>query len=87
MTTVTRTPQINNMIGQMRKDNRAARSARFLGQFFDVKRRPEIFIFEVLTTTRARSSKSFILCLYVKTIRGKRAKVHFTYFVQRDQNS
>ena len=36
-------------------------------------------IFEVLTTTRARS-RSFALCLYMKTIRAKRAKV------QRDQH-
>ena len=44
------------------------------------------FIFEVLTTTRARSSKSFTLCLYMKTIRTKLAKVQFAYFVQRDQH-
>ena len=45
----------------------------------------EIFIFEVLTTTRARSSKSFILCRYMKNIRAKQAKVHSAYFVQCDQ--
>ena len=50
------------------------------------KRRREIFIFEVLTTTRARSGKSFILCLYMITIRAKQARVHSAYFVQRDQN-
>ena len=33
-------------------------------------------------TTRARSSKSFILCLYMKTICAEKAKVHFPYFVQ-----
>ena len=38
-----------------------------------------------LTTTRARSSKSFILGLYMNTIRARQAKVHFAYFVQRDQ--
>ena len=43
-------------------------------------------MFEVLTTTRARSSKSFTLCFYMITIRAKQAKVHFTYFVQRDQH-
>ena len=48
------------------------------------KRRREIFIFEVLTTTRARSGKSFILCLYTKTVRAKQAKVHFAYFVQSE---
>ena len=35
--------------------------------------------------TRTRSSKSFILCLYMKTIRAKQAKVHSAYFVKRDQ--
>ena len=47
---------------------------------YSAKRRREIFIFEVLTTTRARNSKSFILCLYMKTICAKQAKVHFAYF-------
>ena len=36
--------------------------------------------------TRGRSSKSFTLCLYMKTIRAKPAKVQFAYFVQRDQH-
>ena len=36
-----------------------------------------------MTTTRARTSKSFILCLNMKTIRAKQAKVHSAYFVQR----
>ena len=40
----------------------------------------EIFTFEVLATTRARSSKSLILCLCMKTIRAKQAKLHFVYF-------
>ena len=72
----------------MKINNRAARAARFLVQCFDVvyQRRSEIFIFEVLTTTRARSSKSFTLCLYMKTIRAKQAEVHSAYFVQRDQH-
>ena len=50
------------------------------------KRRREIFIFEILTTTRARSSKSFSLCLSMKTVRTTQAKVQFAYFVQRDQH-
>ena len=49
------------------------------------KRRREIFIFEVQTTTRDHISKSFTLCLYLKTIPTKQAKVRFAYFVQRDQ--
>jgi len=53
---------------------------------WSAKRRGEIFIFEVLTTTGARSSKSFLLCLYTKTICAKQPKVHSAYFVQRDQH-
>ena len=49
------------------------------------KQRRQIFIFEVLTTMRVRSRKSFILCLCMKAIRAKQAKVHFAYFIQRDQ--
>ena len=53
---------------------------------FLCRQRPEIFADLIfLTTTRIRSTKSFILCLYRNTIRAKQAKVHFTYFVQRDQ--
>ena len=36
MTMATATPQINDMIGLMRTNNRAARAARFSGQVFDV---------------------------------------------------
>ena len=36
MKTATATPQINDLIGSMRKNNHAARAARFLVQFFDV---------------------------------------------------
>ena len=72
----------------MKKNNRAARAARFLCNVltYSAKRRREIFIFEVLTTTRARRIKSFSLCLYMKTIRIKQAKVHSAYFAQRDQH-
>ena len=70
----------------MKKNNRAARATRFLVVTLSAKRRGEIFIFEVLTTARARSSKSFILCLYMKTIRTKQAKVQFAYFLQHDQH-
>ena len=49
------------------------------------KWRREISIFEVLATTRAHSSKSFILCFCMKTIRAKQATVQFAYFVQREQ--
>ena len=36
-------------------------------------------------TTRARSSKYFILSLCMKTIRSKQAKLYFAYFEQRGQ--
>ena len=64
--------------------NRAARAIWCNFLTWSTKRRREILIFEVLTTTRARSSKSLILCFCIKTIRAKQAKVHFAYFVHRD---
>ena len=39
----------------------------------------------VLTTRPALSSKSLVLCFYMKTIRAKQAKVYFSYFVHGDQ--
>ena len=42
--------------------------------------------FSVLTTTGTPSSKSFILCLNMKNIRPKQAKVKFAHFVQRAQH-
>ena len=65
------------------KNSCAALAERVLVQCFDKRRRE---IFEVLTTTRARSSKSFIPCLCMKTIRAKQERVHFAYFVPRDQH-
>ena len=58
------------------KQNNAQKSASTIGK--------RIFIFEVVKTKRARSNKSFILCLYMKTICAKQAKVHSSYFVQCD---
>ena len=48
-------PQINDLIGLMKKNNSAAHVACVLVQCFDVvwQRRCEIFIFEVLMTMRA----------------------------------
>ena len=87
MTTALTTSQINQLISWIRKNDRAARAARFLMQFFDlVGQATQTFIFEVLKTTRTHSSKSFILCVYVKTIRAKQAKVYFAYFVHRNQH-
>ena len=48
---------------------------------WSAKRQHEIFIFEVLMTTPA-----CILCLYMKNICAKQAKVHFAYFVQHNQH-
>ena len=45
--TATSTPQTNDLIGSTRKNNRAARAARFLVQILDY-----IFVFQ--TTTRQR---------------------------------
>ena len=52
---------------------------------FALKIRSLIFIFELLTTTRARHSKSFILCLCMKPSRAKQANVHFAHIVHHDQ--
>ena len=41
---------------------------------YSVKRQREIVIFEVLSTSRARSSKFFTLCLCMKIIRARQAK-------------
>ena len=46
----------------------------------------KFFIFKGLMKTIAYSGKSFILCLYMKTICAKRAKGNFDYFAQRDQH-
>lgn len=43
------------------------------------------YIFLVLTTTRTRTNKPFILCLGMKSIRAKQTEVHFAYFVHRGQ--
>ena len=78
MTTATAktTPQINALIGWTSKNCRAARAARFMVKIstYSVKRPREILIFEVLSTSRARSSKFFILCLCMKIIPAKQAK-------------
>ena len=70
----------------MKKHNSDARAAPFLAQFVDVG-----FVkYSVLRFWRqldtAAVNLSLILCLYMKTIRAKQAKVHFAYFVQRDHH-
>ena len=83
MTTAAATQQINDLIGWIRKNNRAARAARTLAQVFDVVCLTTTWNFHIwgsLTTTRVRGSKSFILCLHLKTIPAKQAEVHLSYF-------
>ena len=68
----------------MSKNNRAARAARILLQFFNQRSLPNDEVkFSYLRFRRQReldlSSKALILCLYMKTIRAKQANV------QRDQ--
>ena len=77
-------PQINDIIGWMRKYIRATRAARFLVQFFDVVCHSTWNFDEVLITTRAYSCK--YLVLYLKTIRAIQAKGHFASFVLLDKN-
>ena len=88
LTTTTKLTSVSNFLS-FQKNIRAASAARFLVQIFSTKspkRRREILIFEVLTTTPARSNKSFILCFYTKSIRARQAKVHLAYLVQCDQH-
>ena len=62
----------------MKKNNHAARAARLL-VYGDVKS-------SYLKFWRQHSSESFILCLCIKTIRAKQARVYYAYFVKRDQH-
>lgn len=67
----------------MRKSNLAARAARIL---FLCSLPNDDVKFEVLTTTGARCSKSFILRVYMKTIYANQMKRHFAHFLQCDQH-
>ena len=57
-------PEKNDLIGWIRKNNRAARAARCLVQFFDVACQMTISKVKVLTTTLTHNSKSFIFYIY-----------------------
>ena len=59
----TTAPENNDLIGWMRKNNRAARAARTLVAF-STKWQREISKFIVLTTTWTHNSKSFILSVW-----------------------
>ena len=85
MTTATSTPPTNALIGWIRKKKivlhvRHAFWFKFLTQ--SAKRRRGIFIFEVLTTTRTCSSKSFMFLLFHDNCSCQQAKVHLAHFVQ-----
>ena len=67
-----------------KKKNRATRAAHVLVQFFCQTTRRGIFICEVLTRMRARSSKSLTIILCIKTFHAKLARGHFGYSLQRD---
>ena len=55
--------------------DRTACAARLFDAIFRLSlANDDVFIFEVLTATRARSSKSFILCLCMITIGTKQVK-------------
>ena len=41
---------------------------------------------EYFALMTGKRCESFILCLYMKTIRAKQAKVHSALFVQRDEH-
>ena len=58
------TPENNDLIGWIMKNNRAARAARSLVQSFDAVCQMTISKFKVLTTTLTHNSKSFILYIY-----------------------
>ena len=58
------TPENNDLIGWIRKNNRAARAAGTLVQFFDVVCQTTISKFKVLTTMLSHNNKSFILYIY-----------------------
>ena len=86
--TATTTLQIKDLIGWVRKNNRAARAARFLVQLIDVVCRATTWNFHSWGSDDnwARGRRSLIICIYMKTIRTMQAKVHFAYFVLRDQH-
>ena len=82
--------QTNDPIDWTSKNNRAARAARFLVQFFltwSAKRRRESFKFEVLPTTRARAAGNLLFSAFIRKpfVPITEAR-HFVNFVQRVHN-
>lgn len=70
----------------MRESNRGARAARFLVQIF-LRSLPndDVKFSYLMTTTTVNNSKSFV-CLCMKTIRVKQAKLQLADFVQRHRH-
>ena len=64
MATATTTPQMNDLIGWIRKNNRAARAARYLVQFFDVVCQTTSWSFQIWGSkdNTTLNKNSFILC-------------------------
>ena len=81
------TPQINDLIGWMRQNNRASRAARLLVPFFWRSLPNNDVNFSYLGfwwQSKPAAVKFFNLCLYMKTIPAKQAEVHFSYFIHSE---
>ena len=89
MKTATTSSRINDLIGWVKKNNLAARAARFLVQLFDVVYQSTKWNFHFWGSDDnvALSSKPFILCFCMHTIRVKQAKVHFAYCISYNVTS
>ena len=76
-------PQANDLIGLMRKNNRAA---RLLVQFFDEVCQMTTWNCQIWGSDNNATyiRKDFILCLYVKTVRSMEVKRRFAYLLQSD---
>ena len=85
MTTSIATPasQITDLIGWIRENYRGARVERFSVQCSDVI--CQIAKFSYLGFWR-QSKTAAVESLFLKTIRAKQAKIHFTCFVEREQH-
>ena len=81
----TTTPQINDLIGWIQKNNRAARAARFFVQLFDTVCQTTTWNSHLRFWEQRESSVVNLSLFALKTIRSKQVKVSFAYYAQRDQ--